>query len=105
MTEAATEQLPATEATVTEPAAPPAQTVFATLKDAVSTPGVIDEKTKVYRVTQRQGAVNRSKIVIACSPSAAALEVIGRENVELVDLREKLSAAFEALTEAKAVKE
>lgn len=94
------------DGSITEaPAAEPAQAVvFATLKEAVSTPGVIDEKTKVYRVTQGQGAVKRTKIVIACSPSAAALEVIGRENVELVGLKEKHSAAMEALFEAKGMK-
>lgn len=91
-------ELPAEQATATEPTQP---VVFASLKEAVSTPGAMDDKTKVYRVTQGQGAVKRTKIVIACSPSAAALEVVGRENVELIGLKEKCSAAMEALLEAK----
>lgn len=91
-------ELPATEVTVAEPTQP---VVFASLKDAISTPGIMDEKTKVYRITQGQGAVKRTKIVIACSPSAAALEVVGRENVELIGLKEKCNAAMEALLEAK----
>src|SRR5689334_227293 len=86
-------QMPATEVTVTEPKA----VVFSSLKEAIAIPGTIDEKTKVYRITQKQGAVNRTKIVIACSPSAAALELIGSENVELIGVKEKLAAAFEAL--------
>lgn len=84
-----------------EQAAAEPQTVFATLKEAVASVKA-NEDVRMYRVIQGQGAVKRTKIVVTTSKPAAALAVIGEENVELVTGKEKYNAALEALMEAKA---
>ncbi len=65
-----------------------------TLTEAVKATSA--DPKRIYRVRQGHGTF---RFVVSVSPAAAALEVVGEENVELVSQRERGDATAAALAE------
>lgn len=70
--------------------------VYDSLEKAVAQLGVNDPR-RIYSVDRAQLQARGSSFVIAVSPSAAALAVVGDENVSLVTQKEKYNAALAML--------